>query len=83
MAPHGPLDDFSEFPQGPNPLVATEAAPKSFYLSLFALVLPTLRFEKMSWGSADGRLELSDVDNLARQIRKKGFRTVDLLSAFV
>ena len=37
----------------------------------------------MSWGSADGRLELSALYNLASQIQRQGFQTADLLSAFV
>ena len=37
----------------------------------------------MSWGAADGPLELPALDNLPIMVSRKGFRTVDLLSAFV
>ena len=81
--PIGPLDDFSEFPHVPIPTLTTEAAQKSCYLSLSALALSTRRFGKMSWVSADGHLELSALDNLPIQVQRQGFRTVDLLDAFV
>ena len=37
----------------------------------------------MSLGEADGHLELSALGNFPSAIQRRGFRTVDLLSAFV
>ena len=81
--PLAPIDYFSENPQGSNPRLVSEAPPSSFHQSLMALVLTTLRFAKMSRGAAAGRQKLSDLYNLSSHIRKQGFQTVDLLSAFV
>ena len=78
-----PLDDFSEYPHGHNPRLAADSVAKSFYQSLFALVLSALRFGNMSRGAADGHLELSSLDNFARVISRGGFQTVDLLDALV
>ena len=76
------LDDLSELPHGHNPRLATDAAPEPFRLSLYALSLSTFRFGKMALGPAVGHLEFS-LYNLPIQIQKQGFRTADLLPAFV
>ena len=44
-----------ESKDGPNPRITGEVVPGTFYRSLFALVLATLRIGKMSWGGGDGR----------------------------
>ena len=49
-SPLAPLDDFGKYPDGPNPRIAGETAPGTFYNSLFALILATLRFKSMSRG---------------------------------
>ena len=72
-----PLGDFSEYPHGANSRPAAEAVPESFYRSLFALALSTLRFGNMSWGAADGRLELPALCNLSSAISRQWLRTVD------
>ena len=50
---------------------------------MFALVLATLRFKKISWGAAHGRANLSAIEFLDGEIAKKAFEAVNLLSAFV
>ena len=82
-APVGPQDDFPEYPEGPNPRLAADAAPKAFYRASFALVLSTFRVGNMSWLAADGRLNLSASYNLPIVISRQAFRTVYFLSAFV
>ena len=46
--PLAPLSDYGKYLNGSKPRIVGENAPKTFYRSLFALVLETLRFEKMS-----------------------------------
>ena len=45
--------------------------------------LSDFAIRKYVLGAADGHLELSALDNLSSVISRQGFRTVDLLSAFV
>ena len=80
-APH--LEDFDKKPDGHNPLSAAEVVQKTFYQSLFAWGLSTLRFEIASWGTQEGREKLSALYNLSIEISKKGCQAGDLLSAFV
>ena len=78
-----PLGDFGKYPNGPNPRNVGENAPKTFYRSLFALVLATLRFKKMARGTVLGREDLSAIEFLEIELVKKGFQTVNLLTGFV
>ena len=78
-----PLDDFSEYPQVQNPLLAADAATKSFLPIDVRIDLSDFRFGNMSWGSADGHMDLASSGNLSSMISRKGFQTGDLLSAFV
>ena len=48
--PLAPLGDWGMSPNGHNPRSVGGDAPKTLYRSLFALVLETLRFSKMSRG---------------------------------
>ena len=68
---------------GPNPRLANGIAPTSCHLPLYGLVLTTPLFEKMSRRASESRVKLPAVGNLSREMPKKGFETVDLLSAFV
>ena len=78
-----PLDDWGKYPNGPNPRISSGTAPETFYNSLFALILTTLRFKEMSWGALQCRDSLLATDFVESELRKKGFRTFDLMSGFV
>ena len=82
-APSVPLDDFGKYPHGSKPRIASGASPETSDNSLFALILATLRFKEMSWGTAQGNDGLAATEFLESELVKKGFRTVDLLSGFV
>ena len=80
--PLAPLDDWGMSHNGPNPRSFGEEAHKTFYGSLFALALSTIRFGKMSCGIAQGRENFPAIDNLESEWLRGGFATTDLLSAF-
>ena len=60
-----PLYDFGKYPNGHKPRNVGENAPETFYRSLSALVLATLRFKKMSRGTVQG-LENLAVSNFSK-----------------
>ena len=78
--PLAPVDDFLENPGGSK---LEGNVPKTFYSSLFALILTTLRFKEMSWGTDEGHDELKGVEYIEKELSIKNFKTVDLLSGFV
>ena len=53
--PLAPLEGWGRSHSGSNPRSVGEDAPKTFYGSLFALALVTLRFKRMSWGGGGAR----------------------------
>ena len=57
--------------------------PETFYNSLFALVLATLRFREMSWRAEQGHEDLKATEFIEKELGVKGFKAVDLLSVFV
>ena len=71
------------YPNGSKPRVPGGTIPETFYNSLFAIVLTTLRFKEMSRGALQGRDTLLAAEFTESEIGKEGFRTVDLLSGFV
>ena len=79
-----PLEDFGKYPNRPKPRIVGENAPGTFYQSLFALVLATLRFKRMSRGTVQGHENLAAIEFLESElVKKKGFQTVNLLTVFV
>ena len=73
-APLAPLGDFGKYPNGSNPRIAGEMAPGAFYLSLFALVLATLRFKSMSCGTAQWRENIAAIEFLDSELVKMAYR---------
>ena len=57
--------------------VSGKTPHETFYRSMFALVLETLRSKKMSWGGAQGRENFPAIDNLESELSKKGFGAAD------
>ena len=79
-----PLGDFGKSANGSNPRIVGRNAPKTFPRSLVALVLATLRFKKMSWGTAQGREKFPAIEFPESELmKKKGFRSVNRLTGFV
>ena len=78
--PSAPLGGFKNSPEWHKML---GAAPETFYNSLFALVLATLRFKEMPWGPEQGHGDLKGTDFVEKELGVKGFNAVDLLSVFV
>ena len=69
--PLRPLGGFGKSHNRPIPRVVEENAPMTFYRSLLALVMATLRFGKMSWVEAQGRYNLYAVEFLESELAKK------------
>ena len=77
-----PLNDFERSPNGSNPRIVGENAPKTPYRSLYALVLATLRFKKMSRETAQGRDNFSAIDFLESELvgkRLAGGKSLNVL----
>ena len=70
--PSAPLEDFEKYPNESKPRNVGENAPKTFYQSLFALVLETLRLKKMSCGTVLGRENLAAIEFPESELVKKG-----------
>ena len=82
-SPLAPLEAWERPGVGHNPRNVAEGAPKTFYRSLLASALATLRFGKMDRGASEGREKLSSLCNLSTELPKKGFETADLFPGFV
>ena len=78
-----PLDDWGKYPNGHNPRISSGTAPETFYNSLFALILTTLRFKEMSRGLSKATIPFSQRNLSKVNSGKKGFQTVDLSPGFV
>ena len=63
--PIAPMGDFLENPEGSDLM---GKVPKSFYSSLFALILATLRFKEMSWGAVEGHDELMGIEFIEKNL---------------
>ena len=81
-SPLSPLGDWGKSKDGPNRRISGEVAPNTFYRSLLASALETLRCEKMTFGASEVRANSPPFDNLSSEMSKQGFGAVDLLSAF-
>ena len=83
-APLEPLAYFEKYPIGSKPRASCGTAPGTFYNSLFALILATLRFKEMSRGAPQGHERLTETEfNDIELGKKKGPQAVNLLSVFV
>ena len=81
--PLSPLGDFGKLKDGPNPLDARDVIPKRSTSLCLRRSWRLCGSERCLEGAAEGREKLSSLDNLSIGISKKGFKTVDLLYAFV
>ena len=70
-APLAPVGDFLENPGGSK--VDVGKVPKTFYSSLSALILTTLSFKEMTWGTDEGHEELKGVEFIEKRANGKRF----------
>ena len=63
--------DFERPPNGPNARIVGGNPPRKFYRPLLALTLETLRFKKMSLGTAQGRENLYAIEFPESELAKK------------
>ena len=82
-SPLAPLDISPEGETGPNPRLAKGIAPKSRYLTLYALVLTMLMFAKMTFGTVEGAGKLSASEYLEGLIADVNSDTVDFVTSCV
>ena len=72
--PLAPLDDWGKYPDGSNPRASNGTAPETFYNSLFALILTTLRFKEIPWGTLQCHDTLLATEFTESELGKKTFK---------